>query len=207
MTKSVLIVNDRPVMRQGLESLLGGNGSIEVIGSTGDREQALDLVAQREPDVVLVDGDISEFHAEVLVSDLIDQDSEIWILLLCDGTKPVRLKQCVELGVRGCISKSGSYKQLSEAIATVATGGKFFDERLSAVTDRTSRGKVLTEREAEVFTLLAQGLTGADIAKRLWLSPETVRTHIRNAMSRLDANTRTPAVVVAVERGEIETNG
>ncbi len=102
------------------------------------------------------------------------------------------------------VAKPAGLDVLVDALREVWRGGRYFD-RSFAVNGANGNGseKTLSRREAEVLTLLAQGLTGEQIAKRLVLSPETVRTHIRNAMEKLDARTRTEAVVVALEREEI----
>ena len=90
---------------------------------------------------------------------------------------------------------------LVEALRKVWRGGRYFDPRFSTAAEGEAPAKALSGREAEILTLLARGLTGEEIAQRLVLSPETVRTHVRNAMGKLEARTRTEAVVKALERG------
>ncbi len=207
MPNSVLIVNDRPVLRHALELLLDSSTEIDVSGATGDRETALEIAADKNPDVALVDLDLVTQKAEDIVSDLLNLDDEIGVLLFCDKTAPAQLKRCIDSGARGCVSKIGSLEQLHVAIADVANGDSCHDPRLEkAVEDAglTDRKQTLSTREVEVLTLLSKGYSGVEAAKQLWLSPETVRTHVRNAISKLGAKTRTHAVVLAVLHGQID---
>ncbi len=208
MSNSVLIVNDRPVLRHALELLLESSDLVDVSGATGDSETAMEIVADKNPDVALVDLELATQKAEDVVNDLLSVDDEIGVLLFCDKTVPAQLKCCIDSGARGCVSKNGSLEQLQGAIADVANGGSCYDPRLEKAVEDSGLGdrkRALSTREAEVLTLLSQGYSGVEAAKQLWLSPETVRTHVRNAMSKLGAKTRTHAVVLAMLSGQIDT--
>jgi DNA-binding NarL/FixJ family response regulator len=109
------------------------------------------------------------------------------------------VQQAREAGADGLAAKAGSPRELSAAVKTVAAGDTYFDQRFAAG-DPPERKRSLTPREAEVVGLLAEGLTGEEIAERLFLSPATVRTHIRNAMDRLGARTRAHLVTLADRR-------
>ena len=110
-------------------------------------------------------------------------------------------------GARGLVAKPAGLSVLVDALREVWRGGRYFDPRFAQAATATADGaaKALSGREAEILTLLARGLTGEEIAQRLVLSPETVRTHVRNAMAKLEARTRTEAVVKALEREEIQS--
>ena len=112
----------------------------------------------------------------------------------------------LDSGARGYARKDGSPRELVEALAQVAEGGSDVDPRLRpALLSRrtTERLPALSNREREILDLLAQGLTGEAVAERLVLSAETVKTHIRNAMSKLEANTRVHAIAIALREGFI----
>lgn len=205
VASSVVLVHVHPALREGLGILLGGLG-VEVVGSTGDYETALELVDEEQPDVVLLDLDHFEQVAGQFIGELHEQDSGVGVLVYCASPDGLALGECLELGARGCVSKDAGSGDLLRAIDTVANGDAYSDPRLKGFGDEAATGepsRVLTPREAEVLGLLASGLTGAQAAKRLWLSPETVRTHVRNAMTRLNANTRAHAVALALAAGEI----
>src|SRR5207253_5851787 len=111
-------------------------------------------------------------------------------------------------GARGLVTKPAGLSVLVDALREVWRGGRFFDPRFAEERNGgngNGAARALSEREAEILAMLARGLTGEEIAQRLVLSPETVRTHVRNAMSKLEARTRTEAVVKALEREEIQT--
>lgn len=119
----------------------------------------------------------------------------------------MELRDALDTGARGFALKAGGLHELCEAIEAVARGGTYMDPRLrSTFLSRrmTDSIPVLTKREREVLDLLARGHTGEEAARMLFLSPETIRVHVRNAMRKLQAGTRVHAVVVAMRLGEIE---
>jgi DNA-binding NarL/FixJ family response regulator len=112
----------------------------------------------------------------------------------------------IDSGARGYALKEGTPSELTTALTMVAEGGTYVDPRLHpALLSRraTQTQKSLSKREREIMDLLAQGLTGEQVAERLYLSPETIKTHIRNAMSKLEANTRVHAIAIALREGYI----
>ena len=128
-------------------------------------------------------------------------------MLLYTGVVNVdTLAVAMECGATGFALKSGEPTELLAAIVAVAAGEGFVDPRLRRVLlarETTDRVSVLSDREREVLDLLASGLTGEEAAVRLFLSPETIRSHIRNAMAKLDAQTRGHAIAIALRQGDI----
>jgi len=128
-------------------------------------------------------------------------------VLLYTGLDDQRtLSSALDSGARGFALKAGPPEELLAAIRAVARGDTYVDQRLRPLLLArltTERIGVLSPREREVLDLLAQGLTGEEVATRLSLSPETVRTHVRNAMDKLEAHTRVHAVAIALRQGEI----
>jgi len=109
-------------------------------------------------------------------------------------------------GACGLVAKPAGLSVLVDALREVWRGGRYFDPRFATPGNGNGNGvaKALSDREAQILAMLARGLTGEEIAQRLVLSPETVRTHVRNAMGKLEARTRTEAVVKALEREEVQ---
>ncbi len=209
MPCSVLIVQDQPVVRQALGLLLENSIGIAVAGSTGDHETALEIAAEQSPDVAFIDLDHFTLRADDLVRDLKGQDDALGVLLFCDGQMPALLKRCIDSGANGCVCKSRGFAQLLEGIARVASGETYHDPRLLSAVEKfglSDRERIITARQAEILALLAKGTTGVEAAKQLRISPETVRTHVRNAMTKLGANTRAHAIVLAILRDQIEVN-
>ena len=127
--------------------------------------------------------------------------------MLYTGSNEIELLiKGLDSGARGYALKEGTQSELRTALTTVAEGGTYVDPRLhSALLSRkaTQTQQVLSKREREIMDLLAQGLTGEQVAERLFLSPETIKTHIRNAMNKLEANTRVHAIAIALREGFI----
>ena len=143
-----------------------------------------------------------------MVEELLLSDPEAAVVLYTGYTGPeAGLDEAVRVGARGFVLKSSPAPKLIEAIRCVAAGGTYIDADLAAHLSagaNPSRLARLSPREREILDLLAEGLTGQAIASRLFLSPETVRTHVRNATTKLGAKTRVQAVALAVRaRGSL----
>jgi DNA-binding NarL/FixJ family response regulator len=202
-TVNVVVVDDHVALRRGMELLLRREG-YHVVGTADDAEQAEQLILRRRPDVALVDLALPGENGAALTRRLLDHDPELRIILYTGSADEDELLDGLGAGAAGFALKSGDPNELKQAIRTVAEGGDYIDPRLTPLLRRAGTGrKLLSPREREILELLAHGLSGEDAAKQLYLSSETVRTHVRNAMSKLDASTRVHAVALAMQRGEI----
>jgi DNA-binding NarL/FixJ family response regulator len=202
-TVNVVVVDDHVALRRGMELLLRREG-YHVVGTADDAEQAEQLILRRRPDVALVDLALPGENGAALTRRLLEHDPELRIILYTGSADEDELIDGLGAGAAGFALKSGDPNELKQAIRTVAEGGDYIDPRLTPLLRRAGTGrKLLSPREREILELLAHGLSGEDAAKQLYLSSETVRTHVRNAMSKLDASTRVHAVALAMQRGEI----
>jgi DNA-binding NarL/FixJ family response regulator len=202
---NVVIVEDHVALRRGLELLLRGT-DCRVIGTADDAETALSLVDRRRPDVAVVDINLPGQSGIELTRSLLKQHPALGVLLYTGVDDQETLSEALDCGARGFALKAGPPEELLTAIRMVAAGESYVDPRLRPLLLArltTERIGVLSPREREVLDLLAQGLTGEEVAARLTLSPETVRTHVRNAMDKLEAHTRVHAVAIALRQGEI----
>ncbi|HWK24922.1 MAG TPA: response regulator transcription factor [Solirubrobacter sp.] len=201
----LVLIEDHEALREGLVLLLGQAG-MDVLGTAGTAHEGRELVEQLNPDVALVDIRLGEESGIELTGALIDADAERKIVLYTGSNEIELLIKGLDSGARGYALKEGTQSELRTAIATVAGGGTYVDPRLhSALLSRraTQTQKSLSKREREIMDLLAQGLTGEQVAEKLYLSPETIKTHIRNAMNKLEANTRVHAIAIALREGFI----
>lgn len=201
---NVVIVDDHVALRRGMELLLRRHGH-HVVGTADDAESAEALILRRRPDVTLIDLSLPGRSGAALTRTLLEADPELRIVLYTGAGDERQLLDGLDAGAAGFALKSGDPDELEQAMITVAEGGDYLDPRLTPLLVRDGRGRtgMLSPREREVLELLAQGLSGEDAAKELVLSAETVRTHVRNAMSKLGATTRVHAVALALQRGEI----
>jgi DNA-binding NarL/FixJ family response regulator len=201
----IVVVEDHAAVRLGIEAILQRAGHT-VVAATDSVEAARTLVLEHQPGVALLDVNLSSGDGIELARTLLERQPERRILLYTGFADDCRLGEALAFGVRGVALKAGDPAELIQAVATVASDGVYLDPRLREVLGQfgtSQRRRVLSKREAEVFALLAQGHTGEDIADRLVLSGETVRTHVRNGMRRLGARTRAHAVAMALSSGEI----
>jgi DNA-binding NarL/FixJ family response regulator len=195
---SVLIVEDHLAVRKGLELLLCGHGH-QIVGATDDPERAMDIIELRRPDVALVDIDLGATSGTTLAQRVLRLRNGIGVLLYSGRQEPELLADALACGAHGFALKAGPPGELLDAIAAVADGDSWLDPRLPRLlrphTDPYPARRLST-REHEVLLLLADGMTGQSVAEQLFLSPETVRTHVRNAMRKLGAHTRSQAIAM-----------
>jgi DNA-binding NarL/FixJ family response regulator len=205
MPLRLVLIEDHQALREGLELLLGREGC-EVVGTAGTAEQGRALIEELEPDVALVDIRLGEGSGIELTAELVDADPERRVVLYTGSNDLDLLISGLDSGARGYALKEGTPSELTTALTTVAEGGTYVDPRLHpALLSRraTQTQRALSKREREIMDLLAQGLTGEQAAEKLFLSPETIKTHIRNAMGKLEATTRVHAIAIALREGYI----
>jgi DNA-binding NarL/FixJ family response regulator len=201
---SLVLVEQHEALRDGLAVLLERRG-FEVRGCATTAAGGEEVIAERHPDVAVVGVELPDERGTELVRRMSDSPPCPKFVIYTGLSDPDLLEAAYRSGARGLVAKPAGLSVLVDALREVWRGGRYFDRSFAQEDgDETSSAKVLSRREAEVLTFLAKGLTGEQIARRLVLSPETVRTHVRNAMERLDARTRTEAVVKALDRGEIQ---
>jgi DNA-binding NarL/FixJ family response regulator len=205
MPLRLVLIEDHQALREGLELLLDREGC-QVVGTAGTAHDGRELVERLDPDVALVDIRLGEESGIDLTRALLDAAPERRIVLYTGSSDVELLVSGLDSGARGYALKEGTPAELTGAIQTVAEGGTYVDPRLRPALlsrETTQRLKSLSKREGEIMDLLAQGLTGEQVAERLVLSSETVKTHIRNAMAKLEANTRVHAIAIALREGFI----
>jgi DNA-binding NarL/FixJ family response regulator len=205
MPLRLVLIEDHQALREGLELLLARAG-LDVLGTAGTAAAGRALVERHEPDVALIDIRLGDDSGIELTAQLIDADPERRIMLYTGSNDLDLLISGLDSGARGYALKDGQTSELTAALTTVAEGGTYVDPRLHpALLSRkaTQTQRVLSKREREIMDLLAQGLTGEQVAGQLFLSPETIKTHIRNAMNKLEAHTRVHAIAIALREGFI----
>ena len=205
MSLRLVLIEDHQALREGLELLLSHHGC-DVVGTSGTEAGGEALIAREEPDVALVDIRLGDGSGIELTRRLMERDPDRRIVLYTGSSDIELLVDGLDSGARGYALKDGAPSELVEALGLVADGGTYVDPRLRpALLSRraTQRLPSLSKREREIMDLLAQGMTGEDVAAHLVLSSETVKTHIRNAMAKLEANTRVHAIAIALREGYI----
>ena len=209
MRLRLVLIEDHQALREGLELLLAREGC-DVVGTAGTAAEGRRLVEELAPDVALVDIRLGEEEDGIdLTRSLLADDPERRVVLYTGSSDEELLFSGLDSGARGYALKDGSPRELVDALAQVAGGGGYVDPRLRpALLSRraTERLPSISNREREILDLLAQGLTGEAVAARLVISSETVKTHIRNAMNKLEATTRVHAIAIALREGYIPSH-
>lgn len=201
---SLVLVEQHEALRDGLAVLLERRG-FSVLGCATTAARAEEVIAERHPDVAVIAVELPDERGTELIRRLNGQANGTKFVIYTGLTEPDLLEAAFRSGARGLVAKPAGLTALVEALRKVWRGGRYFDPTFSPQAEEASPPRALSGREAEILTLLARGFTGEEIAQRLVLSPETIRTHVRNAMGKLEARTRTEAVVKALEQGEIQT--
>jgi DNA-binding NarL/FixJ family response regulator len=204
MTKLV-IVDDHEALREGLVALLVGQG-LEVVGAAGNVAAGLDLVEQVAPDVALVDIRLPDGNGIDLTRELLARRPALGVILYTGDSDAELLYSGLDSGARGYALKAGSMAELVGAIKRIAAGGSYVDPRLDRILlspRATAQVPQLSPREREIMHLMAEGGTADAIGLELGVSVETVRTHVRNVIRKLQARNRVHAIALALDRGEI----
>jgi DNA-binding NarL/FixJ family response regulator len=200
---TLVIVDDHAAVREALAQLLRGDG-IQVIGLAGDANAGYDLILRRRPEVAVIDIRIGDDSGIELTKRLLAELPMLRVLLYTGETvNPSVVQRLLATGALGVALKTGEARDLAEAIERVAGGQRYIDPRLRGPTAAAASSPVdtLSEREREILRLVGAGLTNEAIAERLFLSPHTVRTHVRNSLRKLGVSTRAQAVL-ALERSD-----
>ena len=195
-----VVADDHPAVLEAVAEFLA-QGGIEVIARARDGEEALERIEQRKPQVALVDVRMPKLGGIELTRRALRSTPETSILLYTGYGDRALLTEALDVGVRGFVLKEAPMDDLLRAVEAVASGSTYVDPVLAGTLAASSIGNKLpelTQRERDVLRLLADGLANEEIGKRLFISAETVRTHVRKAMDKLDADTRTQAVARAL---------
>jgi DNA-binding NarL/FixJ family response regulator len=200
-----LIVDDHEVVREGLRLALSRAPHIRVIGEASDGESAVTLVERRRPDVVIMDVRMPGMDGLAATKVLTERMPGVSVLIFTAYSERSLLSRGLESGAKGYILKEAPHQTLLRAIEKVANGEGYVDPALMpAFLSGKERDDMLTGREREILQLLADGMSNADVAAKLFISQETVKSHVRHILAKLEADTRTHAVAIALRESIID---
>ncbi len=202
---TTLIVDDHEVVREGLRLSLSRAPHIRVVGEASDGASAVEMAERRKPDVVIMDVRMPGMDGLEATKLLTERVPESKVLIFTAYSERSLLSRGLESGAKGYILKEAPHQTLVRAIEKVALGDGYVDPALMpaflAGKDQTD---MLTGREREILQLLADGMSNADVAGRLFISQETVKSHVRHILTKLEADTRTHAVAIALREAIID---
>jgi DNA-binding NarL/FixJ family response regulator len=201
-----VIADDHPAIIDSVGRYLADVEDVEVVAQAQDGDEALRLIEEHAPDVAVVDIHMPGPGGIDIARKLHAEQSKTAVILYTGHSDRSLLLEALDAGARGFLVKEAPLDDLARAIRTVAAGGTHVDPALAGLLAgplATERLPTVTKREREVLRLLADGMRNEEVARRLSISPLTVRTHVKNAMQKLEADTRTEAVAKALRESLI----
>ena len=201
-----MVIDDHPIVRQGLVSVLGDEDDLEVVGEASSGREAVALTTRLQPDVVLLDLEMPDVDGVEAIPQLLAAKPGLGVLVFTAYDTDERVLGAVRAGARGYLLKGASADEIARGIRTVHSGGSYLEPRvasklLAEVTSPRIRGSGLSEREREVLRLVAEGLPTKQIARSLSISERTVKFHVNSIFHKLGADNRAQAVALAAQRG------
>ena len=205
----LVVADDHPVMREGLVALLEDEPDLKVVGQAGTGREAINLVRQHRPDVALLDISMDDMTGLEATRQFAPELPAVRVMILTMHEEEAFFFEALRVGASGYILKGVRSEELFRAIRAVCEGGVYLPPKLAGrlVRDYLARqpqpplANSLSSREREILTLIAQGLTNGDIAKRLTLSLNTVKTHRLRIYQKLELHDRASLVNYALQRG------
>jgi len=199
-----LIVDDHEVVREGLRLSLSRATNIRVIGEAADGKSAVALAERRRPDIVIMDVRMPEMDGLEATKLLGERNPDIPVLIFTAYSERSLLSRGLDSGAKGYILKEAPHQTLVRAIEKVSSGELYVDPALMPAFLPGKGDDMLTGREREILQLLADGMSNADVAAKLFISQETVKSHVRHILTKLEADTRTHAVAIALREAIID---
>ena len=211
----VMLVDDHELVRQGITAMLTGASDVQVVAVARTGREALEVARRELPDVVLMDVRMPDMDGLEATRKLKEERPRTAVVMLTMHDNPSYLRDAVRAGAAGYLLKDVSKDELVDAIRQVATGGAFIESQMlkGMLSEMKPQGgaapspaaKNLTKREREILAFVAEGMSNREIAEKLVLSPETVKSHVAAILEKLNVSDRTQAAIYAVRNGLVET--
>jgi DNA-binding NarL/FixJ family response regulator len=202
----VVVIDDHPIVRQGLVGVLEDEADLEVVGEYGSAREGLGHMGRVQPDVVLLDLEMPDLDGIDALPALIAAKPDLAVLVFTAYDTEERVLGALRAGAKGYLLKGASAEEIGRAVRLVAAGGSYLEPRVAtqviAQVQAPRRDALrLSEREREVLRLVADGMATKQVARSLGITERTVKFHVNSIFHKLGADSRAQAVALAVQRG------
>jgi DNA-binding NarL/FixJ family response regulator len=199
-----MIADDHEVVREGLRLALSRVTNIRVVGEAADGESAVAMAQRRRPDVIVMDLRMGGIDGIEAARQIRKTNPACRVVIFTGQPERNLLTRGRDAGCAGYLLKEAPHTTIIRAIERVSGGDEFIDPALAPALASSEREGLLTNREREILQLLANGMSNNDVATKLFISQETVKSHVRHILAKLEADTRTQAVAIALREAIID---
>lgn len=199
----ILIVDDHPVVRQGLRAMLSSEPDFVVMGMAASAREAITLLERMQPDVVLMDLRMPGMEGTEAIVEMRRTHPHVRILVLTNYGSDEYIVRATQAGAMGYLLKNTPQEEIVKAVRMVYRNERYVPKDIAQRLFEAIGREELSPRELEVLSLVAHGCTNKDVAQKLFISDKTVRNHVTSCLLKLQAKDRTEAVTRAIERGLI----
>lgn len=203
----IMTVDDHPLLREGIATLIRTQPDMELIAEACDGEEAIAQFRAHRPDVTLMDLQMPNVNGTEAISRIRSEFPDAKILVLSTYAGDVQVLRAIKAGARGYLLKGNVRREMLEAIRTVHFGHKRIPPEVAAELANHAADDQLSSREMDVLHLIGEGKPNKQIADKLSIGETTVKNHVSNILSKLSANDRAHAVTIALQRGIIQLVG
>lgn len=202
--KKIFIVDDHPVVAEGLRKLIIDSGAADVIGIAETGKACLDFLRWEKPDIIFLDINLPDTSGIDLCKEIKSKYQTIKILALTSYNEKSIIKKMIENGADGYLLKNSDAYDITEGIKEVTLGNKYFAAEVNSILRKEEPTEILlTRREKEVLILIADGMTNNEIAEKLFISSLTVDSHRKNLITKLNARNTASLIKIAIENNFI----
>jgi two-component system NarL family response regulator len=205
---TLMIVDDHPVVREGLAAIFKSQKDIKIVAEAGDGDEACKLYDKLSPDVILLDLRMPNKDGLHAISELMTRNPpKPRIIVMTTYESEEDIRRTLKAGAKGYLAKGTAPQEIREAVRKVAKGDSLLPPSIASKLAQSMAHPELSERELQVLEYMANGRSNKEIGQVLYISENTVKAHVKSILAKLDAMGRTEAIAIAIKRGLIVTQG